>query len=225
MKRLIVAIDGPSAAGKSTAGKTLAARLGYTYLDTGALYRAVAWLAEREGIVDAPGPQIAARLRSTTIRLLGDPGRPRVHVDGCDISDAIRTERISQISSRLSALPEVRDALLSLQRRLGDAGGVVIDGRDIGTVVFPEADVKFFVTASPPTRARRRHQELVGRGVAADESRVLAELMVRDERDAGRAHAPLKAADDAIGIDTTELTPNGVVEKMLAVVQLTLKKP
>ena len=165
MKRLIVAIDGPAAAGKSTAGKALAARLGYLYIDTGALYRAVAWLAEREGLARRARPGARRRWSaSADIRLAGGPERLRVLVDGRDVSAEIRTERISQLSSRLSALPEVRGALLALQRRLGAGGGVVMDGRDIGTVIFPDADVKFFVFASPVARARRRYAELRGQG-------------------------------------------------------------
>jgi cytidylate kinase len=222
---LIVAIDGPAAAGKSTAGKALAARLGYCYIDTGALYRAVAWLADREGIADAPPAVVGERARAADIRLAGDPARPSVLVDGRDVAGEIRSERISQLSSRLSALPEVRAALLELQRRIGAAGGVVMDGRDIGTVIFPGADAKFFVFASPEARARRRHDELAAKGLDADPARVRAELEERDRRDAGREHAPLKAAEDAISIDTTTLSPAAVVEQMLAVVQSRLKTP
>lgn len=218
MRRLIVAIDGPAAAGKSTAGKALAARLGYLYLDTGALYRAVAWLAERDGLLDAPGPALGAKIRGADIRLEGDPQRPRVLVEGRDVSAEIRTERISQLSSKLSAVPEVRGALLALQRRLGEGGGVVMDGRDIGTVIFPDADVKFFIFASPVARARRRYAELSAKGAAADPEQVLVELEERDRRDAGREHAPLKAADDAVALDTTELDPQAVLARMLAVI-------
>jgi cytidylate kinase len=218
-RRLIVAIDGPAAAGKSTAGKALAARLGYLYLDTGALYRAVAWLAEREGIADAPGAAVAQRALAADIRLEGEPAHPRVLVDGRDVSAEIRTERMSDLSSRLSALPEVRAALLGLQRRLGAAGGIVMDGRDIGTVIFPEADAKFFVSASPAARARRRHEELLARGLPSDEARVRAELEGRDRRDAGRDVAPLRAAADAVVIDTTTLTPAQVLDRMLEVVE------
>jgi cytidylate kinase len=216
---LIVAIDGPAAAGKSTAGKALASRLGYLYIDTGALYRAVAWLAEREGLVDAPGPALGEMIRNAEIRLFGSPEHPRVLVDGRDVSSEIRTERVSQLSSRLSAVPEVRGALLALQRRLGQGGGVVMDGRDIGTVIFPDADVKFFVSASPVARARRRYAELQAKGVDADPEQVLVELEERDARDAGREHAPLKAADDAVAIDTTDLDPEAVLARMQAVVQ------
>jgi len=218
MKRLIIAIDGPAAAGKSTAGKALAARLGYTYLDTGALYRAVAWLAEREGLVDSPGPVLGALVRKADIRLEGDPQRPRVLVESRDVSAEIRTERVSQLSSKLSAVPEVRGALLALQRRLGEGGGVVMDGRDIGTVIFPDADVKFFVSASPVARARRRYAELRAKGVDADPEKVLVELEERDRRDSGRKYAPLKTADDAMSIDTTDLDPEAVLARLLAVV-------
>jgi cytidylate kinase len=224
VRRLIVAIDGPAAAGKSTAGRALAARLGYVYIDTGALYRAVAWLADHEGLVDAEPAALGARVRATDIRLAGDPDRPQVLVDGRDVSGEIRTERISQLASRLSALPQVRGALLALQRRIGAAGGVVMDGRDIGTVIFPEADAKFFVSASPEARASRRHAELVAKGLAADPRGVRAELELRDQRDAGREHAPLKPAEDAVAIDTTALTPDEVVERMYSVVESRMRE-
>ena len=219
MKKLVIAIDGPAAAGKSTVSKALAARLGYRYIDTGALYRAVAWLAEREGIADAAPEVIGTRVGGADIQLEGDPHQPRVLVDGRDVSSDIRSERISQLSSRLSALPEVRGALLELQRRLGAHGGVVMDGRDIGTVIFPGADVKFFITASAVTRARRRYVELTAKGAAVDPEQVLTELEERDSRDAGRKYAPLKAADDAIAIDTTDLAPAAVIARMLSVVE------
>jgi len=215
---LIVAIDGPAAAGKSTAGKALASRLGYLYIDTGALYRGVAWLAEREGLADAPGPVLGAMIRNADIQLFGNPQNLRVLVGGLDVSSEIRTERVSQLASRLSAVPEVRGALLALQRRLGERGGVVMDGRDIGTVIFPDADVKFFISASPVARARRRYAELRGKGIDADPEQVLVELEERDRRDSGRKHAPLKAADDAVAIDTTDLDPKEVLDRMLAVV-------
>ena len=223
MKNLIIAIDGPAAAGKSTAGRALASRLGYLYIDTGALYRAVAWIADRDGIAAAPPAVVVARVRAADIRLEGDPERPRVRVDGRDVSGEIRTEHMSQLSSRLSALPEVRAALLELQRRIGAAGGVVMDGRDIGTVIFPAADVKFFVFASPDARARRRHEELLVGGHDAELGRVRAEIEERDARDAGRDHAPLKAADDAVAVDTTDLSPEQVLNRLLAVVQSRLK--
>jgi cytidylate kinase len=219
VRKLVIAVDGPAAAGKSTVSKALAARLGYRYIDTGALYRAVAWLAISAGLIDEAPEAIVARVRTADIRLEGDPQRPRVLVAGRDVSAEIRSERISQLSSKLSALPEVRDALLELQRRLGANGGIVMDGRDIGTVIFPDADVKFFVFASPEVRARRRHAELLAKGIGSDPDLVRAELEVRDRRDAEREHAPLKAADDAVVIDTTDLAPAAVVARMLAVVE------
>lgn len=222
MRCLIVAIDGPAAAGKSTAGKALASRLGYLYIDTGALYRGVAWLADREGLVDAPGPALGAMIRNADIRLFGSPGRPQVQVGGLDVTNEIRTERISQLASRLSAVPEVRGALLALQRRLGEGGAVVMDGRDIGTVIFPDADVKFFIFASPVARARRRYAELRAKGIDADPEQVLVELEERDRRDSGRTYAPLKAADDAVAVDTTELGPDEVLARMFAVVKTRL---
>jgi CMP/dCMP kinase len=223
VKNLVIAIDGPAAAGKSTAGRALAARLGYRYIDTGALYRAVAWLADREGIAAADPEAVGARVRAADFRIGGEPERPLILVDGRDVSGEIRSERMSQLSSRLSALPEVRAALLDLQRRIGADGGVVMDGRDIGTVIFPGADVKFFVSASATARARRRHAELAAKGCDADPERVRAELEERDRRDAGRDHAPLKPADDAVTIDTTELPPGQVLERMLTVVQSRLQ--
>jgi cytidylate kinase len=225
VKKLVIAVDGPGAAGKSTVSKALAARLGYLYIDTGALSRAVAWIADHEGLADAAPALIGARVGKADIRLEGDPQRPRVLVDARDVSDQIRSERISQLSSKLSAFPEVRGALLDLQRRLGADGGVVMDGRDIGTVIFPAAEAKFFISASPEVRARRRHAELMAKGIDADLDLVSAELEERDRRDAGREHAPLKAADDAVAIDTTGLDPAAVLDKMLAVVETRHKEP
>jgi cytidylate kinase len=142
-----------------------------------------------------------------------------VLVEGRDVSAEIRTERISQLASKLSAVPEVRGALLALQRHLGEGGGVVMDGRDIGTVIFPDADLKFFVSASPVARARRRYAELRANGVDADPEQVLVEQEERDRRDSGRTYAPLKAADDAVSIDTTDLEPEAVLARMLALAE------
>jgi len=219
VRRIVVAVDGPAAAGKSTAGRALAERLGYVYVDTGALYRAVAWLADQEGLADAPGERLAERIARSAFRLERGPAGQRTLVDGRDVSAEIRTPRMSQLSSRLSALPEVRAALLGIQRRLGEAGGIVMDGRDIGTVIFPRAEAKFFLSASAEARARRRRDELRGRGERAELAEVLAEIEERDRRDAGRDHAPLRAAEDAVTIDTTALDPDAVVARMLAVIE------
>jgi cytidylate kinase len=220
---LIVAIDGPAGAGKSTAARLLATRLGFMLLDTGAIYRVMALQARERGIRWDDGPGVAAlapelelsfRLEGSQNRvLLGGPNEPT------DVSAAIRTPEISEGASRVSALPEVRAALLGLQRRIGAAGPVVVEGRDIGTVVFPDAEVKFFLTASADERARRRVAELTAAGRPADPVKTRAELVARDERDSTRAAAPLRKADDAIEIDSSALNVDQVVDRMAAVVE------
>ena len=194
--RLVVAIDGPAGAGKSTAAKLLAQRLGYALLDTGAIYRTLALLARREGIDWSDGPGVArlAGALEISFAFVGDElgGTNHVFLRGADISKDIRAPEISDGASRVSALPEVRAALLDLQRRLGAAGGVVVEGRDIGTVVFPQAEAKFFLTATAEERARRRVIELRAAGRTVDPAETLAELRERDHRDthpSGRAAA------------------------------------
>src|SRR6185436_10821804 len=167
---LVVAIDGPAGAGKSTAAKMLAERLGYALLDTGAIYRTLALLARREGVDWGDGPGVARLAQDLDIKFAFEGGANHVFLRGADISREIRAPEISDGASRVSALPEVREALLDLQRRLGAAGGVVVEGRDIGTVVFPAAQAKFFLTASPEIRARRRTDELRAAGKPVDEA-------------------------------------------------------
>jgi cytidylate kinase len=218
-RRLVVAIDGPAGAGKSTVARLLARRLDYDLLDTGAIYRTLALLARRDGVSWQDGPAVAALAGGLNIRFRLDGDLNRVFVGDTDVSTDIRTPEISDGASRVSALPEVRAALLDLQRRLGAAGGVVAEGRDVGTVVFPEAAAKFFLTASAEERARRRTVELRGAGQVADEKAVLAGILERDERDSTRAAAPLRKADDATEVDTSRMGPTEVVEAMLAVVR------
>ncbi|RYE88392.1 MAG: (d)CMP kinase [Myxococcales bacterium] len=215
----VVALDGPAGAGKSTVARQVAEALHFTLVDTGAIYRTVALAAQRAGVDWADTgavARVAHRLAEGALRMeAGTSGSVRVWLDGDDVSLAIRTPEMSRGASQVSAIGEVRLALLALQRRAAVAGGVVLEGRDIGTVVVPDAEAKFFVTASPEVRARRRHDELLGRGVASDYEATLAEVKARDEADSTRAVAPLRAADDAILVDTSGLSIEQVVAQIV----------
>ena len=214
---LVIAIDGPSGAGKSTTGRALAARLGYAFVDTGAMYRAIALKALRSGVSVEDGGRLADLARRTHIALTGD-GRG-VTVDGEDASAAIRAPEVSAAASRVSAHPAVRAQLVARQREMGERGGVVLDGRDIGTVVFPNADVKFYVDADPACRARRRAEELRAAGAGVDAASVRRDIRDRDHADMTRPDSPLTRAPDAIHLDTTALTPEQVLERMIEVVE------
>jgi cytidylate kinase len=215
---LVIAIDGPSGAGKSTAGRTLAARLGYVFIDTGAMYRALALKALRAGIPLDEGGRLADLARRTNI-VLSEGGRG-VSLDGDDVTSAIRTREVTAAASRVSAHGAVRREMVARQRQLGEAGGVILDGRDIGTAVFPDADVKFYVDADPARRAQRRAEELAATGTAAvDALAIEREIRQRDHADMTRSDSPLTRAPDAVSLDTTTLTPDQVVEKMLEVVE------
>jgi cytidylate kinase len=218
-RRLVVAIDGPAGAGKSTAARMLAERLGYALLDTGAIYRTLALLSRREGIAWDDGPGVARLAGGLDISFALRDGINRVLLRGADITPEIRTPEISDGASRVSALPEVRGSLLGLQRRLAASGGVVVEGRDIGTVVFPDAGAKFYLTASMDERARRRMAELRAAGQAADAQQTREELSARDLRDSTRAVAPLRRADDAVEIDSSVLSPEAVVDRMAEIVR------
>ncbi len=217
---LTVAIDGPAGAGKSTVARRVAAALGLPYLDTGAMYRAVAWKALRAGVSpddEAALAALAQNLRLTFSPLMPD-GRQSVAVDGEDVTQAIRTPEVSNLTSAISALPSVRRVIVAQQRRIGaeDARGMVLEGRDIGTVVFPEAQVKVFLTASPEERARRRVEELQARGLPVDYAQILADQQERDARDSRRATSPLTPAPDAVQIDTDGMLVEEVVNRILA---------
>jgi cytidylate kinase len=218
-RSLVVTIDGPAGAGKSTVAKRLARALGYRLLDTGAIYRAVALSAHRRGVAwnDGPGCAAIAKELPISFEFIGEVNH--VTLDGEDVSEAIRTQEMSSGASQVSALPEVRAALLDLQRRLGAGGGVVVEGRDTGTVVFPAADAKFFLTASVGERARRRTEELAKKGQAADPATIEREVVERDERDAGRDVAPMKPADDGVIVDSTGKTLEQVVAEIEAEVR------
>ncbi len=222
----IVAIDGPAGAGKSTVARRLADALGFVLVDTGAMYRAVALAAERASVAWTDGPSLgalaAALVDDAALSFERDPARGvRVKLRGEDVSDAIRTPAIGMGASTVSAHPEVRDALLDLQRQAGAKGGVVLEGRDIGSVVFPDAEAKFFLTARAEVRAKRRFDELVAKaregGIEAGGLTVegtLADVLRRDEQDTGRAVAPLKQAEGAILVDSSELSIDETVASM-----------
>lgn len=217
----IVAIDGPAGAGKSTITKRVAASLGYFVLDTGALYRCVAYAARRAHIdwTDENGVSLVAYglAKRDSIAFRSDErGAQSVWLDGEDVGQSIRTQEMSEGASRVSAIPLVRDALLDLQRRVGQEGGVVVEGRDIGSVVFPDAEAKFYLTASDEVRAQRRLDELVARGEITDFATVIREVRERDERDRNRPIAPLVQPQDAELVDSSNMTIDEVVESMVA---------
>lgn len=209
---LVIAIDGPSGAGKSTAGRALAAGLGYTFVDTGAMYRALALAALREGVEVDREAELARLARERRIEL-HDGGR-RVSLDGEDVTDAVRTREVSRAASLVSVHPAVRREMVRRQKAMGAEGGVVLDGRDIGTAVFPDADVKFYVDADPGARARRRHAELAAAGPAPDLDEIERDIRARDHKDQTRADSPLARARDALLLDTTSLTPEEVLQVM-----------
>ncbi len=208
MKKLrSVAIDGPAGAGKSTLARQAARELGYLYVDTGAIYRTVALGVLRAGADPADPAQVVPLLGGMSIRMDYSPeGEQRMFLNGEDVSSAIRDNAVSGTASQISALPEVRAFLLEFQRRTAREHSVIMDGRDIGTVVLPQADVKIFLTASPRERAGRRVRELHQRGQEADFDTILREMQLRDERDRSRAVAPLRQAEDAVVLDTSDLT-------------------
>jgi cytidylate kinase len=206
MKRLIIAIDGPAASGKSTTAKLLAKKLGYIYLDSGAMYRVCALAALLAGISHSDAERLDIMLQDIDISIEYSPEGNKVLLNNIDVTKRIREEDISRLSSDISTLKPVREKMVALQRRMGEKGGVIMDGRDIGTVVFPNAGLKFFMIASAEERAKRRCDELREKGKPACYETVLRELRERDLQDSTRALAPLKLAEDSIEIDTTNLS-------------------
>jgi cytidylate kinase len=215
----LITIDGPAGSGKSTVGRLLAKKLSCLYLDTGALYRAVAYQATRKGISATDEEGIAELCRRTEIRLNRVDDILKVSVDAQDVTEKIRTEPVGLLASTLSALPAVRSSLLTIQRESGKSGGIIAEGRDMGTVVFPDADWKFFLDADVEERARRRYMELVGRGEKVDYPSLKKDLLRRDRQDRERAVAPLKVPEGAIMVDSTRLSIEAVVKVMLAAIR------
>lgn len=217
---MIIAIDGPSGAGKSTVAKAVAKKLGFSCLDTGAMYRAVAWQALQNGVAlddDAALGEIARTYDIEFGHVEGDPVPKRVFIGGTEVTDAIRTAEIDKAVSPTSAAPSVRAALVDQQRRIGNAGDYVVEGRDIGTVVFPNAEVKVFLTASDEERAHRRVRQNVDRGIGSiDYDEVLADLRRRDEHDSNRATSPLRPAEDAVHLDSTGTYIEDVIDQICA---------
>jgi len=219
MKQISIAIDGPSGAGKSTLARKAAATLGYLYVDTGAIYRTVALSAVRRGIDPTDAAGVIPTLKELDIQLMyGEDGLQHMYLNGEDVSQAIRVHEISQHASTVSAIPEVRAFLLELQRDLARKNNVIMDGRDIGTVVLPDADVKIFLTASPESRAQRRHLELQQRGQETEFDTVLRDIIKRDEQDTNRPIAPLQQAEDAVLVDTTHLDLEQSLQAILSVI-------
>ena len=215
MRKLIITIDGPAGAGKTTVSKALADSLAYNYIDTGALYRGVAFEAKALGISPEDDAGLETMCQNLDLRFMRDETGSRLHSRGMDISGDIRSPEISMMASAVSARPSVRKALLDVQRKLGVEKAAVFEGRDMGTVVFPEADVKFFLTADLAVRALRRHRELEEKRSPQNLEEVRREMACRDQNDSSRKEAPLKPADDAILVDSTSLSVGEIVERML----------
>jgi len=218
MRRLVIAIDGPSGAGKGTISRTISTALGYRHVDTGAMYRAVGWKALQEGLALDDEAAVAALAHRAAISV--DDGV--ASIDGHDVTRAIRTPEIDRAATAVARLPLVREALVARQRALGGQGGVVMEGRDIGTVVFPNADLKIYLDASAEERARRRANDAAHTGSQAGQAAVAAAIQARDKSDTTRTVSPLTIAPDAVHIDTTEMPINEVVEKVLALVKARL---
>lgn len=215
MKKLIITIDGPSGSGKSTVSRTIAKRLSLQYLDTGAMYRASALQAVRKGIDFSDGPALFKMCMELDMNFIPDGDNQKLFLGQEDITLKIRSPEMDMLSSKISAVKEVREAMAVMQRKVGLSGGLVAEGRDMGTVIFPDADYKFFVTASIPERAQRRYLERFGRGESISREVVEDEIRKRDEQDSGRTIAPLRPASDAHIIDTTAMGLEQVVDAIV----------
>ncbi len=218
-RRLIIAIDGPVGSGKSTLARRVAAMLGYIYIDTGAMYRSIALKALRRGIPLESTERLTSLAGETRVDLRAENGTQQVFLDGDDVTAAIRTPEVAQAASKVAVVPGVRQVLVAEQRRAGERGGVVMEGRDIGSVVFPDAQLKIFLTASPEIRAERRWREHQEKGESIDLARTLEEIRERDRRDRERATSPLVRATDAVVVDSTAMEPEEVARLVIMLAQ------
>lgn len=214
-----IAIDGPAGAGKSTIAKNVSKELGVIYVDTGAMYRAMALYMIREGIDAEDAAGISAKCKSADISIAFIDGVQQVLLNGENVSGLIRTEEVSAMASKSSVNADVREKLVELQRKLASEKSVVMDGRDIGTVVLPDADVKIYLTASSAVRAKRRYDELIAKGEKCDLARIEADIIERDHRDMTREISPLRQAEDAVLVDTSEMNIEEVTDKLLSIVK------
>jgi cytidylate kinase len=218
-KRAVITIDGPAGAGKTSIAKIVSRKLGYNYIDTGAMYRAISWKAFKEKIDLKAKKELIKMVRNTKIELKNRAGTVRVYLDGKDVTNKIRGKRLAEGASILATVPEVREQLMKIQRRMGSSGGIVVEGRDIGTVVFPRADYKFYLDASIKERALRKYRELKVKGKEGQLAELEKAIRSRDKRDRTRRVAPLKIARDAVVIDSTDMSKKEVVEFILKRIQ------
>ena len=214
----VVAIDGPAGSGKSTAAKLAAKKLGYRYLDTGAMYRTATLISMQSGISPAEEDKLVREVKAHEMFFEDHNGLSRVILDGKDVSEDIRLPELTRLIGPVCEVPGIRRIMGGIQRKMGEQGGVVLEGRDISTVIFPDAEVKIYLDAAPEVRTRRRMKELNGKGVQADFDDVLKDIIARDERDMNREAAPLKKAEDAVEIDTSEMTVDEVVDIVIGLV-------
>ena len=219
-----IAIDGPSGAGKSTLAKNLAKELGFIYVDTGAMYRTIGLAAQRAGIMPDDSAGIENMLDGITLRIIYENGSQRELLNGEDVTDYIRTPEISTYASKVSAIPAVRAFLLGPQRDFADNYNVIMDGRDIGTVIMPNADVKIFLVSGKEARAKRRYEELLEKGENVTYESVLSDLIARDDRDSSRKTAPAIPAEDAVFVDNSELLPEQTLELVLGIINKAMTK-
>lgn len=224
MANFSVAIDGPAGAGKSTLAKAAAKTLGFVYVDTGAIYRTVGLAAKRAGVAKDDVPGVTALLPGLSVDITYVDGIQRMLLDGEDVSDSIRTPEMSDYASNVSAMPQVRAYLMDMQRQMAQRYDVIMDGRDIGTVVLPNASLKVFLTADVEKRAKRRYQELLEKGTKTSFDEVLADMKVRDARDMGRETAPLKAAEDAVVLDTGDMTLEESIDALLDLIRARMEE-